>query len=320
MGKAVGSRQTDMVTTGEQAVEVRKTETFSLASYLEEHKAIVEEALDQSLGIGNPEKIYEAMRYSLLAGGKRLRPILCLATCELMGGSIEMALPTACALEMIHTMSLIHDDLPAMDNDDYRRGKLTNHKVFGEDIAILAGDGLLAYAFEYVATHTRNVAPLQIIDVIARLGRTVGAAGLVGGQVLDLESEGKTDISAETLSFIHTHKTGALLETSVVSGAILAGASEDDIDRLTRYSRDIGLAFQIVDDVLDITATREELGKTAGKDVQAQKATYPSLWGLEGSIAQARNLVGDAIAQLSVYGAAAEPLRAIAQYIVSRKN
>jgi len=174
---------------------VRKNESFSLASYLEEKRLIVESALDSSLVIGNPAKIYEAMRYSLLAGGKRLRPILCLATCELMGGSLEMALPTACALEMIHTMSLIHDDLPAMDNDDYRRGKLTNHKVFGEDIAILAGDGLLAYAFEYVATQTRNVPPLQILEVIARLGRTVGAAGLVGGQVLDLESAGKPDIS-----------------------------------------------------------------------------------------------------------------------------
>ncbi|MDJ0524793.1 MAG: polyprenyl synthetase family protein, partial [Microcystis sp. M53600_WE12] len=163
-----------MVTRGEQGVEVRKNESFSLASYLEEKRLIVESALDSSLVIGNPAKIYEAMRYSLLAGGKRLRPILCLATCELMGGSLEMALPTACALEMIHTMSLIHDDLPAMDNDDYRRGKLTNHKVFGEDIAILAGDGLLAYAFEYVATQTRNVPPLQILEVIARLGRTVG--------------------------------------------------------------------------------------------------------------------------------------------------
>ncbi|MEG3439128.1 farnesyl diphosphate synthase [Pannus brasiliensis CCIBt3594] len=309
-----------MVTTGEQARKIGQAETFSLASYLQERAAIVEEALDRSLPIGDPAKIYEAMRYSLLAGGKRLRPILCLASCELSGGSIEMALPTACALEMIHTMSLIHDDLPAMDNDDYRRGKLTNHKVFGEDIAILAGDGLLAYAFEYVATRTRGVPPLQIIDVLARLGRTVGAAGLVGGQVLDLESEGKPDISAETLSFIHTLKTGALLETSVVSGAILAGASPEDIDRLTRYAKNIGLAFQIVDDVLDITATTEELGKTAGKDLQAQKATYPSLWGIEGSMSRARELVEEAIERLSVYGPAAEPLRAIARYIVSRKN
>ncbi|MDY7048083.1 MAG: polyprenyl synthetase family protein [Microcystis panniformis WG22] len=309
-----------MVTRGERGVEVRKNENFSLASYLEEKRLIVESALDSSLVIGNPAKIYEAMRYSLLAGGKRLRPILCLATCELMGGSLEMALPTACALEMIHTMSLIHDDLPAMDNDDYRRGKLTNHKVFGEDIAILAGDGLLAYAFEYVATQTLNVPPLQILEVIARLGRTVGAAGLVGGQVLDLESEGKPDISAETLSFIHTQKTGALLETSVVSGAVLAGAKAEDIAKLARYAQNIGLAFQIIDDVLDITATKEELGKTAGKDLQAQKATYPSLWGIEGSRQQAQQLIDSAINELSGYDEAAEPLRAIAEYIVNRKN
>lgn len=309
-----------MVTRGEQGVEVRKNESFSLASYLEEKRLIVESALDSSLVIGNPAKIYEAMRYSLLAGGKRLRPILCLATCELMGGSLEMALPTACALEMIHTMSLIHDDLPAMDNDDYRRGKLTNHKVFGEDIAILAGDGLLAYAFEYVATQTRNVPPLQILEVIARLGRTVGAAGLVGGQVLDLESAGKPDISVETLGFIHTQKTGSLLETSVVSGAVLAGAKAEDIAKLARYAQNIGLAFQIIDDVLDITATKEELGKTAGKDLQAQKATYPSLWGIEGSRQQAQQLIDSAIGELSGYDEAAEPLRAIAEYIVNRKN
>ena len=205
---------------GEIMLEQRKPFAFDLASYLQDKKELVEIALDGSLPIVRPEKIYTAMRYSLLAGGKRLRPILCLATCELLGGTVEMSMPTACALEMIHTMSLIHDDLPAMDNDDYRRGKLTNHKVFGEDIAILAGDGLLAYAFEFVATQTQNVAPQNIIEVIARLGRTVGAAGLVGGQVLDLESEGKTDITAETLTFIHTHKTGALLETSVVSGRV----------------------------------------------------------------------------------------------------
>lgn len=305
---------------GETMLVQRETTTFNLASYLQDKKELVEIALEGSLPITRPEKIYEAMRYSLLAGGKRLRPILCLTTCELMGGTVEMAMPTACALEMIHTMSLIHDDLPAMDNDDYRRGKLTNHKVFGEDIAILAGDGLLAYAFEFVATQTQNVAPNNIIDVIARLGRTVGAAGLVGGQVLDLESEGKTDITAETLSFIHTHKTGALLETSVVSGAILAGAKEDDVQRLSRYAKNIGLAFQIVDDILDITATQEELGKTAGKDLQAQKATYPSLWGIEESRNQAQSLVDAAIAELEGYGEPAEPLRAIAQYIVSRKN
>lgn len=309
-----------MVTTSETVDGGKQSFNFDLASYLKAKKELVEQALDASLPIGKPEKIYEAMRYSLLAGGKRLRPILCLATCELMGGTSEMAMPTACALEMIHTMSLIHDDLPAMDNDDYRRGKLTNHKVYGEDIAILAGDGLLAYAFEYVAAQTRNVPSDRVLQTIARLGRTVGAAGLVGGQVLDLESEGRSDISVETLSFIHTHKTGALLETSVVSGAILAGADDDRIQGLSRYAKNIGLAFQIVDDILDITATQEELGKTAGKDLQAQKATYPSLWGLEESRVQAKQLVDSAIAQLEVYGDKADPLRAIASYIVTRKH
>ncbi|ACK64261.1 Polyprenyl synthetase [Rippkaea orientalis PCC 8801] len=309
-----------MVTTGETLVTQQETSNFDLASYLKDKQQLVEAALDRSLAITRPETIYEAMRYSLLAGGKRLRPILCLTTCELLGGTLEMALPTACALEMIHTMSLIHDDLPAMDNDDYRRGKLTNHKKYGEDIAILAGDGLLAYAFEYAATQTRNVDPHNLINVLGRLGRTVGPAGLVGGQVLDLESEGKPDITVDTLKFIHTHKTGALLETSVVSGAILAGGSTEDIQRLSQYAQNIGLAFQIIDDILDITSTQEELGKTAGKDLRDQKATYPSLWGLEESKKQAQNLVSGAIAQLTPYGNKAEPLRAIANFIVTRNN
>lgn len=280
-----------MVRIGETAIAQPHRANFDLDSYLQTNKLLVEEALDRSLPMGRPEKIYEAMRYSLLAGGKRLRPILCLTACDLMGGTREMALPTACALEMLHTMSLIHDDLPAMDNDDYRRGKPTNHKVYGEDIAILAGDGLLAYAFEYVATETRNVPPDRLIVVLARLGRTVGAEGLVGGQVLDLESEGKTDITVETLNFIHSQKTGALLETSVVSGALLAGADKADIQRLSRYAQNIGLAFQIVDDILDITATQEQLGKTAGKDLRAQKATYPAIWGLAESEKQDRKSV-----------------------------
>ena len=309
-----------MVKTDEKLINSDNPTAFDLPSYLKQRKDLVEEALDNSLTIKKPETIYQSMRYSLLAGGKRLRPILCLATCELTGGSIDIAMPTACALEMIHTMSLIHDDLPAMDNDDYRRGQLTNHKVYGDDIAILAGDGLLAYAFEYVAANTHNVPAERIVKVIAHLGRTVGAEGLVGGQVLDLESEGKADISAQTLSFIHTHKTGALLETSVVSGAILAGASDEDITKLSRYAQNIGLAFQIIDDILDITATDEELGKTAGKDLQAQKATYPSLWGIEKSRIQAQNLIDDAISQLTTYGEKAEPLREIANYIITRKH
>ena len=309
-----------MVTTGEKPAEQKSDKDFDLAAYLKEKQQIVEDALEKSLPIAQPEKIYQAMRYSLLAGGKRLRPILCLASCELIGGDLAIALPTACALEMIHTMSLIHDDLPAMDNDDYRRGKLTNHKVYGENIAILAGDGLLAYAFEYVGLETKDVPAQRVLEVITRLGRTVGGTGLVGGQVLDLESEGKPDITTEALTEIHTRKTGALLETSVVSGAILAGASSEDLQRLSTYAQNIGLAFQIVDDILDITATKEELGKTAGKDLQAEKATYPKLWGIEASREQARQMIDKAIGQLSVYGEKAQALRAIALYIIERKN
>lgn len=293
---------------------------FDLRAYLKERQKLCEAALDKAIPIRYPEKIYEAMRYSLLAGGKRLRPILCLATCEMMGGTLEMALATACAVEMIHTMSLIHDDLPAMDNDDYRRGKLTNHKVYGEDIAILAGDGLLAYAFEYVVTHTENVPLERVVQVIAHLGRATGATGLVGGQVLDLESEGKTDISLETLSFIHSHKTGALLEACVVCGGILGGASSEDVQRLSRYSQNIGLAFQIIDDILDITATYEQLGKTAGKDQKAQKVTYPSLWGLEESKQKAQQLIQDACAELEAFGEKALPLKELAHFITNRKH
>jgi len=293
---------------------------FDLSAYLQKRQAQVEAALDGAVPITYPEKIYEAMRYSLLAGGKRLRPILCLATCEMAGGTIEMAMPTACALEMVHTMSLIHDDLPAMDNDDYRRGKLTNHKVYGEDIAILAGDGLLAYAFEFVAANTRNVPAERLLQVITRLGRTVGAAGLVGGQVVDLESEGKLDVSIETLNFIHNHKTAALLEACVVCGGILAGAPEADLQRLSRYAQNIGLAFQIVDDILDITATQEELGKTAGKDLQAQKVTYPSIWGIEESQRQAQQLIQAAATELHSFGEKARPLLAIADFITSRTH
>ncbi|MDJ0674247.1 MAG: polyprenyl synthetase family protein [Calothrix sp. MO_167.B42] len=298
--------------------ETTRDGDFDLLVYLQARQKLCEAALSQSVPQQYPETIYESMRYSLLAGGKRLRPILCLASCEMMGGTMEMAMPTACALEMIHTMSLIHDDLPAMDNDDYRRGKLTNHKVYGEDIAILAGDGLLAYAFEYIAAQTENVPAPQVLQVIAQLGKAVGAAGLVGGQVVDLESEGKSDISLETLDFIHKHKTGALLEACVVCGGILAGATPENLQRLSAYAQNIGLAFQIIDDILDITATQEQLGKTVGKDQQAQKVTYPSLWGIEESQKQAQQLIETACAQLEPFGAKAQPLLALAHFIVNR--
>lgn len=309
-----------MVTTDGRPAPTGESSVFDLKTYLAQQKCRVEKALDQCLPLAEPKQIYEAMRYSLLAGGKRLRPILCLATCELMEGTAEMAMPTACALEMIHTMSLIHDDLPAMDDDDYRRGKLTNHKVYGEDVAILAGDGLLTYAFEHIASETKAVAPQQILRVISHLGKAAGAAGLVGGQVVDLESEGKTDITVETLDYIHTHKTGALLEACVVCGALLASAKEQDIQRLSNYARNIGLAFQIVDDILDITATKEELGKSVGKDLQSQKATYPSIWGLEKSKVQAQQLITQAVTELEPYGKRARPLQALAEFITARTN
>jgi geranylgeranyl diphosphate synthase type II len=293
---------------------------FNLDKYLRERKQEVESALDASIAITYPEKIYESMRYSLMAGGKRLRPILTLAACELLGGDRATAMPTACAMEMVHTMSLIHDDLPAMDNDDFRRGKLTNHKVYGDDIAILAGDALLAYAFEYIAAQTKAVPAERILKVVAHLGHAVAATGLVGGQVVDLECEGKPDVTSETLTFIHIHKTAALLESCVICGALLAGANDTDIKRLSTYANNIGLAFQIIDDILDITATSEELGKTAGKDLAAQKVTYPSLWGIEASQQKAQDLVTEAKEQLTSYGDAALPLMAIADYITSRKN
>jgi geranylgeranyl diphosphate synthase, type II len=296
------------------------TPVFDLARYLEARRVQVEAALDRSIPVIYPETIYESMRYSLLAGGKRLRPILCIAACEMVGGTAEMAMPTACALEMVHTMSLIHDDLPSMDNDDYRRGRLTNHKVYGDDVAILAGDALLTYAFEHIAAETKIVSADRVLEVIRRLGKAVGAAGLVGGQIVDLASEGKPDVTLETLNFIHLHKTAALLEVSVVSGAILAGASAETIAKLTHYAQKIGLAFQIIDDILDITSTQEVLGKSIGKDQAAQKVTFPSLLGLETSQQQAEDLIVQAKAELESFGEASAPLVALADYITARKS
>lgn len=312
-----------MVTTNFDTPSVTQSRTdvqdFNLQSYLKVRAAQVEAALDSALPVVYPEQIYQSMRYSLLAGGKRLRPILCLATCEMLGASSDVAMPTACALEMVHTMSLIHDDLPAMDNDDYRRGQLTNHKVYGEDVAVLAGDALLAYAFEHIASQTSGAQPQQVLQVIAALARAVGAAGLVGGQIVDLASEGKA-VDEQTLTYIHMHKTAALLEVSVTSGATLAGADQSVVERLKRYAQRIGLAFQIVDDVLDITSTSETLGKSVGKDVAVQKATYPRLWGLEESQRKAQELVDQAISELDGFESRSQPLIAIARYITARTH
>ncbi|QPN63389.1 geranylgeranyl diphosphate synthase CrtE [Synechococcus sp. CBW1004] len=292
---------------------------FDFKTYLTDAGARVEAALDASLGPERPESLREAMRYSLLAGGKRLRPILCLAACELAGGDSELAIPTAVALEMIHTMSLIHDDLPAMDNDDLRRGRPTNHKVYGEANAILAGDALLTRAFEMVALRSPGVPAERLLAVVGELSMASGAPGLVGGQVVDLECEGK-QVDLETLEYIHLHKTGALLRACVLCGALIGGASAELLDALRTYARGIGLAFQIIDDILDVTASSEVLGKTAGKDLAADKTTYPKLLGLEESKRRAEALVAEAKAALEPYGAGgkAAPLLALAEFITSR--
>jgi geranylgeranyl diphosphate synthase type II len=290
---------------------------FDFTAYLEAARDRVEAALDAALAPEQPEALREAMRYSLLAGGKRLRPILCLAACELAGGDSERALPTAVALEMIHTMSLIHDDLPAMDNDDLRRGRPTSHKVYGEANAILAGDALLTRAFEMVALRSPGVPAERLLAVVGELALAAGAPGLVGGQVVDLECEGKA-VDLDTLEYIHLHKTGALLRACVLSGALIAGASEQLLAALRVYARGIGLAFQIIDDILDVTASSEVLGKTAGKDLTADKTTYPKLLGLEESRRRAEALVAEARDALAPWRESAAPLLALADYVARR--
>ncbi|MED6208314.1 hypothetical protein PIB30_043853 [Stylosanthes scabra] len=301
----------------------REKPAFNFKSYMVNRANTVNQALDDAVSLREPLKIHEAMRYSLLAGGKRVRPVLCLAACELVGGTEPMAMPAACAIEMIHTMSLIHDDLPCMDNDDLRRGMPTNHKVFGEDVAVLAGDALLSFAFEHLAVDTAKagVPPARIVRALGELSKAIGAEGLVAGQVVDIASEGIADVGLEKLEFIHVHKTAALLEGAVVVGAILGGGADDEVERLRKFARCIGLLFQVVDDILDVTKSSQELGKTAGKDLVADKVTYPKLLGLEKSREFAQELNKDAHAQLSAFDPhKAAPLLALANYIAYRQN
>lgn len=311
-------------------VEGAKGDKKWLLEYLVARKSVVDKELGECVAAESVKtmKIVDAMTYSLLAGGKRIRPILAIAAYEMFavpganGAPRELApvMPAALAVEMIHTMSLIHDDLPSMDNDDFRRGKPTNHMVYGEDVAILAGDALLSYAFEYVARHTRGVDPERIINVIALLADSVGPDGLAGGQVMDLEMEDKADVSLETLTWIHTHKTAALLRVSVAVGAILGGANDEDVARVSEFAVKTGLAFQIADDVLDVTASTEALGKTAGKDEATNKATYPRLLGLEGSRLQAERLIAEAKQCLEPYGDRSRTLLGLADFIIARSN
>jgi geranylgeranyl diphosphate synthase type II len=300
----------------------------NIGQYLEQKRQEVDRFLDQVVPDAKtpPTTLHEGMRYSLFAGGKRVRPILAIAAAEAVAGPDAPAvakaiLPVASSLELIHTYSLIHDDLPAMDNDDYRRGKLTNHKVYGEAMAILAGDALLTLAFELCSRRdlADGLAPLRQVQLITELAAGSGNLGMVGGQVLDIQAENQ-DIDLVTLQNIHKHKTGMLIRAAVRMGALVGDASPDQLDRLTGYAEDIGLAFQIADDVLNVTGTREELGKNANTDAQRGKKTYPTFYGVDGARALADECTERAVGQLAQFGDKAEPLRELARYITARKN
>jgi geranylgeranyl diphosphate synthase, type II len=294
--------------------------SFDVGAYMKQRMAAVDAALDRVLPPESerPESLHKAMRYSVFAGGKRLRPVLVIAGAEAVGGSAERVMPTACAMELIHTYSLVHDDLPAMDNDDFRRGVPTNHKVFGEATAILAGDALLTLAFRLVADNARtsNISALQ--EVVVDIADAAGHGGMVAGQVADLEAEGR-QVGAETVDYIHAHKTGALIRTSLRVGAMLCGGGAEQVRALSVAGASLGLAFQIVDDILDVVASSEELGKTAGKDQIQQKATYPAIHGIDASRARAAFLIRDAEEALRVLGPPAEPIRALGRFILERK-
>ena len=291
---------------------------FDLDRYLNERKKMVEAALAAHLDRceGAPATLREAMSYSLLAGGKRLRPILALAACEAVGARPEEAIEAACAVEFVHTYSLIHDDLPAMDDDDFRRGRPTSHKKFGEAIAILAGDALCAEAFR-VASQNRKGREERVADVVYELARASGAVGMVGGQVIDIEATGKK-IAVDALETLHRAKTGELLLVAVRAGARMGGADAVAMERLTAYGRALGLAFQIVDDVLDITADLATLGKDPGSDREAGKTTFVDLLGVDGAKARARAVMDEGLRALEPFGDKAEALRALARYTIER--
>jgi len=298
---------------------------MDLRSYLSEKKKIVDEALEEYCPHpgGLASELVKAMRYSLFAGGKRLRPILCMAGASTVGGeeSESIVLPVACALEMIHTYSLIHDDLPAMDDDDWRRGRPTSHKVFGEAVAILAGDALLTEAFRLMAQQGSSGRPpphllLRVINLIAICA---GHQGMVGGQTVDIQSEGG-EADASLVEFIHTHKTGALIFASVSAGAILGGGTEEEVNAIGSYGKKVGLAFQVADDILDVTGDSKTMGKDAGSDERKGKITYPSVLGLDKAEDVKRELVKEAIKALDIFDQRADALRYIAKYIAERNR
>jgi len=296
---------------------------WQLQPYLKERIRLIDLALDRYLPAVEmlPTRLHEAIRYSVFAGGKRVRPILMLAACEAVGGEIKNVLPAACAIEMVHSYSLIHDDLPAMDDDDFRRGNPTNHKVYGEATAILAGDGLLTEAFILLSNQdVWGDTPVdRVREAINIIAKNSGSRGMVGGQVVDMEAE-KVPVDLPTLEYIHTHKTGALILAAVDVGALLGGASIEQRRALCRYGEAAGLAFQVADDILDIVADQSQLGKDVGSDQQRGKATYPALLGLTGARQHADELRDRALSALDIFSVSAQPLREIANYIVNRHS
>ncbi len=296
---------------------------MNIKDYLQNRSALVDRALERWMPGEDvlPRALHQAMRYSVFAGGKRLRPILMIAACESLGGHAGQVLHAACAMEMIHTYSLIHDDLPAMDDDDFRRGRPTNHKVYGEATAILAGDALLTEAFRILADAeaNRSVPPATVIKVIELVARYAGSQGMVGGQVVDMESEGK-EIDFPTLEYIHTHKTGGLILASVQVGALLGGADDSQVAAIKRFGGAAGLAFQIADDILDVVGDQQHLGKNVGSDQARGKATYPAQLGLEEARQRADELCEIAVSALAPLGKSAEILQELARYIVNRDS
>jgi geranylgeranyl diphosphate synthase, type II len=293
---------------------------MTLPEFFEADRALIEKALEGILPPENtqPSSIHRAMRYSVFAGGKRLRPVLCVEAARMFADDVTPAVNVGCALEFIHTYSLIHDDLPALDNDDLRRGKPTCHKMFGEAMAILAGDALLTLAFETLAK--APVEPARLVHIMAEIGSRAGTVnGMVGGQVADVEAERKP-VDAAGIEYIHRSKTAALIRGSIVAGAIAGGAHAEDVQRLGQFGENIGWAFQVVDDILDVEESSEVLGKTAGKDQAQQKATYPALYGVEQSRAIAAELESKALRELDCYGERASNLRALGQYLVARRS
>ena len=295
-----------------------------LKAYLQDRQKIVEEALEHYLPANDiPAKIYEAVRYSVFNGGKRIRPILCLAAAEAVGGDLASAMPVACALELIHAYSLIHDDLPAMDNDDFRRGKPTCHKVFGEDMAILAGDALLTEAFVLLSRAEKvrlsGFSAERRLTVIQEIAYAAGICGMVGGQALDMLS-GKSGSDENTLREIHRRKTGALIVAAVKSGAVIFNAGKDKIQALAEYGINVGLAFQIADDILNVEGDRELMGKNTGSDAARNKLTYPSLLGMELAKEKLAKYIDAAVASLAGFDERAMPLTVIARYIMERKS